>query len=340
MVKTSTNIPIYFYKFIQFFYKYDILMSNYKTFCYKKGEPNMNLNHLHYFRVLANLEHYTKAAKQLSITQPSLSHAISLLEKDLGTQLFEKHGRNIRLTKHGLFFLNYVEKALDEISLGEQKLRELTNQTTGSIQLGFIHTLGANFIPNLMTDFLKLETYQEVKFNLGQGTTKQLIQNLKSQKYDLAFCFYLEDESDIEFIPIKSQELVLIVSPNHPLAEKNIIDLTDISDYSLITFNKEHPLRTQIDSLFDEINSKPIIRCEVEETDAVAGLVSINYGIAITLDTPLLEKSNLKVIPINHPKKNYDIYLASLKNQNISPTVTAFKEFVLSHNQNKKTLKI
>ncbi|MBQ4163525.1 MAG: LysR family transcriptional regulator, partial [Turicibacter sp.] len=61
----------------------------------------MNLNHLHYFRVLANLEHYTKAAKQLSITQPSLSHAISLLEKDLGTQLFEKHGRNIRLTKNG-----------------------------------------------------------------------------------------------------------------------------------------------------------------------------------------------------------------------------------------------
>ena len=51
----------------------------------------MNLNHLQYFRVLAKLEHYTQAAEQLSITQPSLSHAIASLEKDLGTSLFEKH---------------------------------------------------------------------------------------------------------------------------------------------------------------------------------------------------------------------------------------------------------
>ena len=53
----------------------------------------MNLNHLEYFRVLAHLEHYTQAAKELSITQPSLSHAISMLEKELGTPLFEKQGR-------------------------------------------------------------------------------------------------------------------------------------------------------------------------------------------------------------------------------------------------------
>ena len=55
----------------------------------------MNLNHLSYFRVLAKLEHYTQAAEELSITQPSLSHAMSTLEKDLGTYLFEKQGRNM-----------------------------------------------------------------------------------------------------------------------------------------------------------------------------------------------------------------------------------------------------
>lgn len=59
----------------------------------------MNLKHLQYFRVLANLEHYTKAAEKLYITQPSLSHAISEMEKELGTYLFEKNGRNIKL--HG-----------------------------------------------------------------------------------------------------------------------------------------------------------------------------------------------------------------------------------------------
>lgn len=64
----------------------------------------MNLNQLHYFVTLAYMEHYTKAAKELSITQPSLSHAISMLEQELGTYLFEKQGRNVVLTKYGKVF--------------------------------------------------------------------------------------------------------------------------------------------------------------------------------------------------------------------------------------------
>ena len=68
----------------------------------------MNLYHLRYFVTLAHLEHYTKAAENLSITQPSLSHAISLLENELGVALFEKEGRNIVLTKYGKIFLKDV----------------------------------------------------------------------------------------------------------------------------------------------------------------------------------------------------------------------------------------
>ena len=72
----------------------------------------MNLNQLHYFVTLAYMEHYTKAAKQLSITQPSLSHAIGMLEQELGTYLFEKQGRNVVLTKYGKVFLKYAEESL------------------------------------------------------------------------------------------------------------------------------------------------------------------------------------------------------------------------------------
>ena len=78
----------------------------------------MNLNQLEYFRTLAHEEHYTRAAQMLSITQPSLSHAIAQLEQELGTRLFEKKGRNIVLTRYGKIFLPYVEdalKILDEI---------------------------------------------------------------------------------------------------------------------------------------------------------------------------------------------------------------------------------
>ena len=72
----------------------------------------MNLNQLQYFKILAQEEHYTRAAQMLSITQPSLSHAIAQLEEELGTRLFEKKGRNIVLTRYGKLFLPYVEESL------------------------------------------------------------------------------------------------------------------------------------------------------------------------------------------------------------------------------------
>ena len=85
----------------------------------------MNLNHLYYFRALAKEEHYTRTADMLSITQPSLSHAISCLESELGVKLFEKQGRNAKLTKYGALFLRYVEQSLDMLDEGKRVVTAL-----------------------------------------------------------------------------------------------------------------------------------------------------------------------------------------------------------------------
>ena len=106
----------------------------------------MNLNHLHYFRVLAKTEHYTQAANQLDITQPSLSHAIAALEKDLGCYLFEKQGRNIKLTKYGRIFYEYIDKGLQEVDLGSAGCGSSPpRKTDGSIWLLFIPWAATTF---------------------------------------------------------------------------------------------------------------------------------------------------------------------------------------------------
>lgn len=75
----------------------------------------MNLYHLRYFVTLARMEHYTRAADLLAITQPSLSHAISSLESELGVKLFKKNGRNVTLTKYGKSFLTDAEDVLQKL---------------------------------------------------------------------------------------------------------------------------------------------------------------------------------------------------------------------------------
>lgn len=295
----------------------------------------MNLNHLNYFRVLAKLEHYTQAADKLSITQPSLSHAMSSLEKDLGTYLFEKQGRNIKLTKYGKIYFEYVDRALSELEKGERKLRELTNISSGTIELGYIYTLGPTFVPALIKKFVTMGENQNIKFLFGQGTTKSLIEDLKNEKFDMVLCSYVENEDEVDFIPIENEELVVIVSNDHPLAKNESIDLRELDNYSFIGFSEKSGIRSLINRLFEEVNIKPNIICEVEEDNAVAGLVEINYGIAVVPRISSLKNYNIKVLPIINPAHERFIYLATLKNRYLTPSVNLFKNFIIENSKDK-----
>lgn len=293
----------------------------------------MNLKHLEYFRVLANVEHYTQASEQLSITQPSLTYAISELEKELGTYLFEKQGRNIRLTKYGRFFLTYVDNALNELEKGEKKLRELVSPSHGTIDLAFIYTVGTHVVPSMIQAFFSNEGNKNISFSFSQGITKNIIKGLKEENFDLAFCSFVEKEPDIDFIPLVQEDLVLIVPHNHPLAAYESIDLKDTTPYPFVFYNKASGIRPIIDNLFSKVNITPKIVCEVEEDSAVAGLVSVNYGIAVVPNIWMLKHLNVKILPIKNLSHERFIYIASMKNRYLSPAVHKFRNFAINYSK-------
>ena len=170
----------------------------------------MNLYHLRYFVTLAHLEHYTKAAEILSITQPSLSHAISSLESELGVKLFEKDGRNVVLTKCGQAFLVDVEQALDMLDSSINKL-QMTGFGEGRIDIVQLRTLSSAVVPNFVKGFLDSTPNKKIDFHFhsSTGLTSDMIQGLKERKYDIAFCSKMDNEPLVEFVPVAKQELVL-----------------------------------------------------------------------------------------------------------------------------------
>ncbi|WP_071396119.1 LysR family transcriptional regulator [Bacillus tuaregi] len=291
----------------------------------------MNLKQLHYFRVLAGYEHFTKAAEQLSITQPSLSHAISELEKELGTYLFEKHGRNIRLTKYGRFFLQYVERALDELEKGEKKLHDITCPSRGVIDVAFMYHLGPHFVPNMIQAFSQKDEYKNVRFTLSQGSNHKIFSDLKAGKVDIAFTLLDESESEIAFTPLFEQEMVAVVPYNHPLARYDRIDLEDTASYPFVMFKQNSDIRTIIDRLFESVGVIPQIACEMDETDVIAGLVSVNFGMAIMPRSLSLANHNVKLLSINHPLASHEIYMACIKNRYLCPATEAFQQFSLNY---------
>lgn len=291
----------------------------------------MNLYHLQYFVTLAHLEHYTKSAERLNITQPSLSHAISALEKELGVKLFEKEGRNIVLTKYGETFLKDVEKALDLLDSSVSTLQRY-GRGEGRIDIAYLRTLSTELVPSLVRGFLdeNQEKQIEFKFHSSTGLSIDMIEGLKTRIYDVAFCSQIEDEPMIEYVPVARQELVLIVPPDHPLAEKDEIDLAETLPYPQVFFSRRSGLRPIIDRVFKRCGGSPIIAHEIAEDQAVAGLVAAKFGIAVVPHMPILNLMEVKILHIKEPVWERNFFMAYLKDTYQAPLIEAFKKYVVS----------
>lgn len=146
----------------------------------------MNLSQLYYFAKLSEMQHYANAAKELYITQPSLSHAIKSLEAELGAPLFEREGRRMKLTPLGRAFAEHVKRGLREIDKGVALAQEYNGKLSGTVNIGAIYTVQGDYLPMLFRDY-HAQYGQTVKFNLFQGFSTPLVEALERDEYDVAF---------------------------------------------------------------------------------------------------------------------------------------------------------
>lgn len=288
----------------------------------------MNLNQLTYFVTLAQIEHFTKAAKRLDITQPSLSHAISNLEEELQVPLFERHGRSVTLTKYGEIFLKYVRESLHILDTGIKRTKKAAKVFDGNISIGYIHTQGRNFIPKLIKGFLNEVEDQKIEFHFQNGATKSLIRELKDEKLDVIFCSRIEGEKEINFWPVSEERLVAIVPQDHPLAEKENVSVQELAQYPQISFPPSSGLYFVVRELFEREELYPEIAFEVEEDGAFAGMVAEGFGIGIVPDVPVIRTLPLKVLSIDNLEYRRYIYMGTLKNRHQSLAIESSVEFI------------
>ena len=287
----------------------------------------MNLFYLRYFVTLARVKHYTRAAEQLCITQPSLSHAISQLENELGVPLFEKSRRNTTLTRFGEEFLVCAEHTLSTLDAGVSSIRK-SARGEGLIRLGFLRTLGVEFIPRLAAGFLKKNAELDIHFTFHTGVTQHLLEGLAARKYDLIFCSEPLEKENLTVIPIQKQDLVLITPKDHPLASRNDIDLEETLLYPHIFFDKSSGIRNVVDRMFSQIGRQPEIAYETEEDQVIAGLVAQKFGIALVPYMDLLLKLDVKILSIRSPSCERAIFMINDNRIYMPPPVKRFREFV------------
>ena len=294
----------------------------------------MNLDHLRYFVKLSEVRHYTRAAEQLCISQPSLSHAINQLETELGVPLFERSGRNTTLTRFGEEFLECARRSLDTLDVGIGSLQR-SARGEGIVRLGFLRTLGVDYVPKLTADFLAADPDCGIQFSFHSDLSSGLINGLIQRKFDLVFCSEPDPSLGLSAVPVTSQELVMIVPKSHPLAGQKSVDLADTLQYPSVCFAEGSGLRRVIDRMYDKVGGRPASVIETEEDEVIAGLVSAGFGIAVVPYMDLLQKLDISLLKITSPPYRRDFFMVQDESVFLPPAAQRFRSFVLGREWKK-----
>ena len=289
----------------------------------------MEWQQLEYFEVLAKIQHMTKAAEQLSISQPALSRSIARLEDELGVPLFERQGRSISLNRYGEIFLKRVHNIMRDYRDGLHEIQELVDPNRGEVSLGFLHTLGTNIVPDLIMHFRKL--HQDIHFNLKQNHTHLQLKQLQSGELDLCLIADMEVEKPIQWKELWREELFAIVPIGHPLASRSSITLKELTNETFVLLKKGYALRIQLDSIFKKAHFTPTITFEGDEVATVAGFVAAGLGVSILPDGEEINTKRIAKIHISDLKLERVIGMAWSEGRYLSPATKQFQQFILDY---------
>ncbi|HZG80891.1 MAG TPA: LysR family transcriptional regulator [Brevibacillus sp.] len=236
----------------------------------------MDLLQLKYFQIVARLEHMTRAAEELHISQPSLSKMISRLEKHLGVPLFDRHGKQIRLNRFGKIFLNRVDRVFAELEEGQYELSDLTGLERGQVILA---ASTGRLLPELLSAFLK--KYPQINIKLLQGTSQECQNLLERGEADLIITHPLIRDPKFKNVPLLHEKMFLAVPPNHRLANQKKVWLRDAAEETYISLVMSYELtQTTLDMCRDS-GFVPNIAFECNDAEVILRMVHNGLGVAL-----------------------------------------------------------
>ena len=284
----------------------------------------MEWHHFHYFKVLAEMEHMTRAAEKLSVSQPALSRAIMRIEEELDVSLFDRNGRSIRLNKFGELFLESTNRIILEMETVKTRLSEMSGVETGEVTLGFLHTVGATYLSLFMKQFK--DTHPNVRVKLVQNNSQALKNLLAQGIIDLCVTTHVATEKNIEWQPLLTEELFVTLPRTHRFAGRETLTVKELQDETFILLKEGFALRHLSNDLLKEAGIQVAISFEGEEVQTIASFVAANLGISFLPKLTHLAFNDLVQIPSEGKKAARHIGICSNKEVVETAVVREMKE--------------
>jgi LysR family cyn operon transcriptional activator len=259
----------------------------------------MELRHLRYFTALAECLNFTRAAERAHVTQSTMSSQIRQLEEEVGCVLFERIGKRVVMTERGELFLEFATRALREVDSGLGALKRSPAEMAGQIRVGATHTFNTGFIPQCVATFL--ERHPTARVAVEDLSADDICTSLLAGRLDLGIAYRPGDTSGLRFEPLYQEEMVLVVSEQHPFAHRRRLRMAELHGQRLVMLPTVFATRMQLDECFHACGAEPVVAVEMNTIAPMLGLVARAPIAAIVAGDAVPPGSGLRVVPLESP---------------------------------------
>ncbi|HZU77598.1 MAG TPA: LysR substrate-binding domain-containing protein [Dehalococcoidia bacterium] len=240
----------------------------------------MELHQLQYFESVARHLHFTRAAEELNVAQPSVSQQIRKLEAELGVPLFHRMKRRVALTEAGALFLPRARATLQLLDEARAELQEVVGMRKGTLSLGATPSVGTHLMPAAIAAFNRQQPGIALSFR--EGGSRTLVTMLLEGELDLAVVIQPVRNSALQATPLLREELLLAVPRDHALARRQSVSLAELRDEPFVMLREgSYDLRDQAVAACRRAGFTPRVVLDGAEMDSVPRFVAAGVGLTI-----------------------------------------------------------
>ncbi|MDO0924991.1 LysR family transcriptional regulator [Streptomyces sp. TG1A-8] len=293
----------------------------------------MELRHLRYFLAVADTHSFTRAARRCFVAQSALSQQIARLEAELGTALFARTSRTVRLTEAGRLMVPLAERVLADADEAVAQVRALVGLRRGRLRLGVIQTMAAVIdMVAVLDDFHR--AYPDIELQVVNDSSSQLVEQVATGSLDVAVVGWQPEElpPTLGHRLLGQDPLVVVVSADHLLAGNAEVSLDELpGDDHLIQFRRGSGLRQHVEAAFSRAGARLDGSIEVAQVQDMVRLAARDVGVAVVPLSATAEVPNgARVLRLTDPLAVQPVTLA-YDIRGTSPAVNTFLDTVQHH---------
>lgn len=289
----------------------------------------MNTKQLEYFISVAESLSFTKTAEKFYISQTAVTQQIKALEEQIQVTLFTRSKRHVELTPAGNVFLSEARTIVKNINDAIIKTQQFANGFFGTLNIGILIGYKKNKLQQYLKKFS--QSYSNISMEICTNEMTELLNLVKNNLMDIAFVINPENQplKGFKYKTVERCSLVALLSPNHPLSNKDSIDLIDLQNEKFIFVKEtgdEYGQKSMVQNRYREAGFVPNIVQRSNDLNMIKSMVASNIGVAVlpsfcVIDTMI--ESNIVVVPINDINDRIEVVAVWNKN-NKNPALEKF----------------